>query len=1191
MVNRKLLIILFSLTLLFSFTATSFAKKASTDVQNKDKVFKSVTNLPRVNSVEARNAAKKALMKSKGLTSQQVINKAKNRNAVKANQELAPVKIEDVPGGGDIFPVLENTFDSQEDFDQFDLLDLSTEGLGNDWFWFEGSLYGWANSAFAPEPGGDMGGVVGPKDEVMQIRLGIPKVSDNGLPYRVASLDMNFYVGEPDPDDYLHIDLLEAPKWNIDNDMWAMTSNQYGSQTYGPAWIEDLITDPVVLPGTGPITLSFKHLIVSEIEWDGGNVKISADGGATWTVIVPNEGYDIDDLYAFKYHGGLAQGLTENDFDFGVPTAWDEPGYTNDSMDDFADATFDLSAYAGQTVQIKWEWASDGGYQEPGGGWWIDDIVIANGAQLFANDGTDAGNMTAVRLSEGYGDGWETLIDISGYGAALLSGSVNLTENLIGAPGDSVTLRFRAVYDDNDEGTSPDPNWGFEVYDATLTVFTRLAEDIGPTFVDLDSTFAKGGSVTVGETYDPQVVVSNFSLSNFTIYNTFVKIVNQFGSSVYERYIYTYAPGQGDTLYLYPDFQAFNDDQGFYNFPDWTPEYEGNYTLMPYTEVFGGDDEPLNDSLVVNFHAYSEQPVYTENFEGKTDEELNAEWTQTNATFFIGDAIGNGDDELVAFEWPSAAPVSDLIMSPSIDCSALTNTAVRMDHWWRAVQADPNNYFNILVTTDEGATYDTVATMGSDAVTPSSVRYDFHTYDISAFADGQSDVRIAFDYSVVAGVNFFLQVDDIAVYGGADFTPTDLADKFAGVSGDMKVDLSWDAVDGASYYTIWVAPVADLDSAETVADVSTKKYTHTGLVNNDDYYYWLTVTDFNDNVSDPVGPIMVTPKDVTAPTKITDLKAVELVAPVKKITWSAPMESVPDEGSKYNIRYAYEPITAENWAATIRVTNDLEVAAEGTEQSLEVAVTRPTHDVWFAIVTVDEAGNVSEMSNVALADNEAPGAITDLEVAEVTETTVTLKWHAKGDDGSQGGPADHFDIRVFYGEYTLAQVIADWDKAAKLTAIPKPAAPGEEQLYTPTEFVYPATTKMTFAMKVIDNNDNKSPLSNIVVSNLWVDDGNAVEQEQKLPETFDMAQNYPNPFNPTTAISYQLPKASFVKLTIYSATGQQIRTLVNGTISAGYHHINWDAMDDAGHKVASGIYFYRIEADDFISIKKMTLMK
>ncbi|MBN2414110.1 T9SS type A sorting domain-containing protein [candidate division KSB1 bacterium] len=1191
MVNKKLLIILFSLTLLFSFIAASFAKNASTDVQKKDKAFKSVINMPNVNSVEARNAAKKALMKSRGLTSQQVINKAKNRNAVKANQELAPVTIDDVPGGGDIFPVLENTFDSQEDFDQFDLLDLSTEGWGNDWFWFKGSDYGWPNSAFAPEPGGDFGGNVEPRDEVMQIRLGIPKVADNGLPYRVASLAMNFYVGEPDPDDSLGIDLMEAPKWHVDNDVWVMTSNQYGSQTYGAQWVDDLITAPITL-GSGPITLSFNHLIVSEIDWDGGNVKISTDAGATWTVIVPNEGYDIDDLYAFKYHGGLAQGLTEDDFDFGVPTAWDQPGYSTDSMHDFAAATFDLSAYAGQTVQIKWEWASDGGYQEPGGGWWIDDIVITDGGtDIFANDGVDNGDLVAKRLGIGFApERWEYLASIRGYGAALLTGSVNLTENLIGAPGDSVTLRFRAVYDDNDEGTSADPNWGFEVYDATLTVYTRLAEDIGPTFVDLDSTFTNGGTVTVGETYDPQVVISNFSLSDFTIYNTFVKIMNQFGSPVYERYIYTYAPAQGDTLFLYPGYQEFNDDQGFYNFPDWTPEYEGDYTLLAYTEVFGGDDEPLNDSLLVNFHAYTEQPVYMENFEGMTDDELNAEWTQTNGTFFIGDVIGNGDDELSAFEWPSATPVSDLIMSPSIDCSALTNTGLRMDHWWRAAQLDPNNLFNILVTTDGGATYDTVITMGSDAVTPSSVRYGIHLYDISEFADGQSDVRIAFDYSIVAGVNFFLQVDDIEVYGGADFVPTDAAANFTGVSGDMKVDLSWDAVAGASYYTAWVAPDADLDNAVAAVEVSAKKCTVTGLTNDDDYYFWLTVTDFNNNISDPVGPIMVTPKDVTAPTKITDLLAEELDAPVKKITWSAPAESVPAEGSTYDIRYAYEPITAENWATATPVTNDLEVAAEGTEQSLEVSVARPTFDVWFAIVTVDEAGNASEMSNVALADDTPPGKITDLEVVEVTATTVTLKWHAKGDDGVQGGPADHFDIRVAYEELDQAGMEATWEKAAKMTALPKPADPGEEQVYTASEFVY-TSSKMTFIMKVIDNKGTESEFSNIVVSDVWEDNGNSVEQEQKLPETFDMAQNYPNPFNPTTAISYQLPKASFVKLTIYSATGQKIRTLVNGTNSAGYHHINWDAMDDAGHKVASGIYFYRIEADDFISIKKMTLMK
>jgi len=1194
MVNKKLLIILFSLALLFSFTITTFAKKAPENINTKfkknfvkDGYFKA-TPIGKINSPQDRIAKRNAIFKQRGLTKEQVINQAKKRNALKANQELDPAAIDDVPGGGDIYTAFEVSFDYEDDFLLFDLLDLSADQAGNDWFWFDytqyyGEQYRYLNSAFAPEPGGDMGGDVEAKDEAIQVKIGIPEESNTGIPYRVSNLLLELYIGEPDADDVLWVEINEPPKWHLLNGEWAMTSNQYSVPGYGNGWREDLRTPFIDLSAaTGAVTLTFDHYYGMESgNWDGGNLWARTDENSAWVLLTPAGGYDDDDVEAWVWHG-----LTATDDDI--------PGFAGETHTPAA-VTVDLSAYAGGQVQVRWAFISDGAYSAEDGntaetiGWFVDNIDISDAAgSIFSNDGSDVGGMIALRLGTGEAGPWEAVAGWAGYPGTGIDANVNLTTNIIGAPGDSFGVRFRAVFDDNDEGEGSDPDWGFEVSNAALMVYTRLANDIGPTFVDLDSTFAKGDVIVVGETFDPQVVVSNFGLSDFTIYNTFVKIENQFGSPVYERYIYTYAPGQGDTLFKYPDFQPFNEDQAFYNFPDWTPEFEGDYTLMAYTEVFGGDDEPLNDTLAVNFHVYSTLPAFFENFNDVTDDILNNTWTKTgDDIFYMDDIFGEGDAELTVFGWAQGADAEALIKSPAFDCSGLDNVYLKIQHWYRVAEPDPNSYAYLLVSNDDGATWDTLKTLQNDALMPSSQRYGWFMYDISAVADSQSQVCLGFYDKVSAGVHHFFTIDDIAVYSNPDLAPTGTPAQFTGTSGDMQVDLSWDAVAGASYYSVLAAKYSEPDSAAYVGDVSVTKFTHKNLTNNTDYYYWLTATDFNNNESAPIGPIMVTPKDATAPTKITDLKAEELTAGVKKIMWSAPTESVPEEGSKYDIRYAYAPITADNWAAATPVTNNLDVAAAGTDQSLEVSVTRPTFDVWFAIVTIDEVGNTSDMSNVALADDTPPGTITDLEVVEVKENSVTLMWTAKGDDQDQGGPADHFDIRVAYGDS-----MPDWEKAAKLTGIPKPAAPGQEQLYEAIEFIYPASTKMTFQMTVFDNNGNESvPRSNTVVSDLWKDSGNAVAEEQKLPETFDLAQNYPNPFNPTTAISYQLPKASFVNLTIYSATGQQIRTLVNGTISAGYHHINWDAMDDAGHKVASGIYFYRIDAEDFISIKKMTLMK
>jgi hypothetical protein len=95
-----------------------------------------------------------------------------------------------------------------------------------------------------------------------------------------------------------------------------------------------------------------------------------------------------------------------------------------------------------------------------------------------------------------------------------------------------------------------------------------------------------------------------------------------------------------------------------------------------------------------------------------------------------------------------------------------------------------------------------------------------------------------------------------------------------------------------------------------------------------------------------------------------------------------------------------------------------------------------------------------------------------------------------------------------------------------------------------------------------------------------------VKATATLPRVFAMSQNYPNPFNPTTTIAYQLPKESFVKVTLYNALGQEIRTLVNETEQAGYKSVSFD-----GSSLASGTYFYRISAGAFTDVKKLVLLK
>jgi hypothetical protein len=100
------------------------------------------------------------------------------------------------------------------------------------------------------------------------------------------------------------------------------------------------------------------------------------------------------------------------------------------------------------------------------------------------------------------------------------------------------------------------------------------------------------------------------------------------------------------------------------------------------------------------------------------------------------------------------------------------------------------------------------------------------------------------------------------------------------------------------------------------------------------------------------------------------------------------------------------------------------------------------------------------------------------------------------------------------------------------------------------------------------------------------DYSNEIEAGITAPKRFSLEQNYPNPFNPVTSIEYSLPNASQVSLIVYNILGQQVAELVNGNIKAGEHTVTFDAS-----KLGSGIYYYRLQSENNISIKKMVFVK
>jgi hypothetical protein len=94
-----------------------------------------------------------------------------------------------------------------------------------------------------------------------------------------------------------------------------------------------------------------------------------------------------------------------------------------------------------------------------------------------------------------------------------------------------------------------------------------------------------------------------------------------------------------------------------------------------------------------------------------------------------------------------------------------------------------------------------------------------------------------------------------------------------------------------------------------------------------------------------------------------------------------------------------------------------------------------------------------------------------------------------------------------------------------------------------------------------------------------------------IPATFGVSQNYPNPFNPDTRIEFSVARKSHVNISVFNILGQQVATLVDEEYDAGVHEVVWDGANDNGSQVASGIYFYKMDTEEFVRTRKMVLMR
>jgi hypothetical protein len=178
--------------------------------------------------------------------------------------------------------------------------------------------------------------------------------------------------------------------------------------------------------------------------------------------------------------------------------------------------------------------------------------------------------------------------------------------------------------------------------------------------------------------------------------------------------------------------------------------------------------------------------------------------------------------------------------------------------------------------------------------------------------------------------------------------------------------------------------------------------------------------------------------------------------------------------------------------------------------------------------------------------------------AEMNRSIVTLNWETATETNNYGFNIERSDD------------VSDW---IGIGFVEGHGNSNSTKYYSYTDTDISETGTYYYRLKQMDN-DGTYDYSEIVLV------------EASVPNSFHLSQNYPNPFNPFTKITYSVPQLSFIMLKVYDVLGNEITTLVNEEKPAGSYEVEID-----GRKLSSGIYYYKIQANNFIKTKKMLLLK
>jgi Zn-dependent metalloprotease len=929
---------------------------------------------------------------------------------------------------------------------------------------------------------------------------------------------------------------------------WWLADPTLGNQGgYADLWYEALDTDSIMVSGTNP-TLTFYHRYFIEAPgsykvfdgYDGMNVRISADNGKTWQILTnPTPAYSCSSLWSFGGIHGEGPGI---------------PGWAGE-LNNWSKVTFDLSSYSGQTIQLRFAFAADGGLSTVSApelfSWQIDEVLVASSeGVLFYNNGDPAG-MTSKNIYKE---------------VTLIAGKYRLREIGRGS--------------------------GISTYDCQSgDVFSQAVD-----FVDEDSLFV--------DIQDRPGVSVHWALEGVYDYYWIKHRRKSYDNAdgrliAYTNYIFTYPDGTtspNNAMWI-GSCSLYGSGDGTYWGPWGTLDIVGHEITHGVTQesadlIYEYEPGALNESFSDIFGTALEFYV-----KGSAGDWLIAK--DNNKFGSSGRSLANPNlqedpDTYLGQYW--VKPVE--IPAWENDYSGVhTNCGVH--NYWFYLLCEGGSSVN-----DNGDSY-TVTDIGlADAeqiayrnltvyLTPSSQYYDAAHYSrqaaIDLFGENSNQHRSVVDAWLAVGIYLepMFRVDADTLHFLTEVQQPET----------LQVSLTNKGLD-----SLKIDQITFPDEYFHLIDTLSLP-----LILAKDEHRVLKIVFLPSDQEARIFDMIFMSNDPYQPVRTVVLKG-----NVFHRAESNTIYAIAEESNRSFLLTIDAADSAK--AGNLRALNAIGINGFAIHKSSAYLYGVVSNVLSSKFIKIDpqtglsrEVCNISRLYIQAMAfDGDTLLGIgynyhnlykIHLPSGKAIVSGVTEVPYLSSLAINPANPDELWAVSVYYGKIYIfnRQGSKIWERKCGLKAHAI-AFDSKGELFA----LYYSQNSMKTELAILDRDTSKTEaeVNDILIGSTGYkfvtalaingDIKTAISDESETvpPDHFALYQNYPNPFNPSTTIEFALPKPAFVTLKVYNLLGEQVATLVSEQRSAGIHKLNWDARG-----LASGVYLYRLEAGEFMQTKKSILMR